>query len=146
MELLNNLTTSTKKQSRRVGRGIGSKKGGHTTGRGQKGDKARGKSKITFDGTKIKKGWIKRTPFLRGKHRVESSTYDFPVNLAQIDAWYKANDTVDQKSLLKKLNSNKIKTVKILAGGKLTKALTFKGLKFSESAKRAIVAANGKIE
>lgn len=146
MELLNSLTTSTQKPSRRVGRGIGSKKGGHTTGRGQKGDKSRGKSRITFDGTKIKKGWIKRTPFLRGKHRVEASTYDFPVNLGQIDAWYKANDTVDQTSLLKKLNSTKIKTVKILADGKLSKALVFKGLKFSQKAKDAIVAANGKIE
>jgi large subunit ribosomal protein L15 len=146
MEILNSLDTSVVKQKRRCGRGIGSKKGGHTTGRGQKGDKSRGTSKITFDGTKIKKGWIKRTPFLRGKHRVLSSTYDFPLNLGQIDAWFKENDIVDLKAILKKFQARHIKSVKILAGGKLTKALNFKGLKISEKAKSAIAAINGKIE
>lgn len=148
MEILNSLSTSVVKQKRRVGRGIGSKKGGHTTGRGQKGDKSRGTSKITFDGTKIKKGWIKRTPFLRGKHRILSSTYDFPLNLGQIDAWFKENDIVDFKSIIKKIKSKSknIKGFKILAGGKLTKALNFKDLKISDNAKKAITAADGKIE
>ena len=69
METLNQLSKTTKKQQKRVGRGYGSGVGGHTTGRGSKGDKVRGKTRITFDGTKIKKGWIKRTPFLRGDRR-----------------------------------------------------------------------------
>jgi large subunit ribosomal protein L15 len=146
MEILNTLSKTTVRQNRRVGRGYGSKKGGHTTGRGQKGDKARGTPKITFDGTKIKKGWIKRTPFLRGKHRVLPSTYAFPLNLGQIDAWFKENDIVDLKALLKKLKSPKITSVKILAGGKLTKVLTFKGLKLSKNAQNAIMTINGKIE
>ena len=36
--------------------------------------------------------------------------------------------------------------VKVLAGGKLSKSLTVKAHKFSESAQRAIEAAGGKIE
>jgi len=146
MEILNSLSKTTVRQNRRVGRGYGSKKGGHTTGKGAKGDKVRGKTRITFDGTKIKKGWIKRTPFLRGKHRVLPSTYAFPLNLGQIDAWFKENDVVDLKAILKKMKSTKVTQVKILAGGKLTKVLTFKGLKMSDKAKNAIMTINGKIE
>ena len=54
MEILSQLTKITSKPTRRRGRGIGSGLGGHTVGRGTKGDKARGKTKLTFDGTKIK--------------------------------------------------------------------------------------------
>ncbi|MCX6726519.1 MAG: uL15 family ribosomal protein [Candidatus Shapirobacteria bacterium] len=146
MEILSTLSKTTVRQNRRVGRGYGSKKGGHTTGRGQKGDKSRGTPKITFDGTKIKKGWIKRTPFLRGKHRVLPSTYAFPLNLGLIDTWFKEGDIVDLKAILKKLKSSKVTQVKVLAGGKLTKSLTFKGLKLSEKAKNAVMTINGKIE
>ncbi len=72
MNILTNLSKSTQKSNRRVGRGYGSGKGGHTTGRGAKGDNVRGKTKLTFDGSKIKKGWIKRMPFMRGKNRLTS--------------------------------------------------------------------------
>jgi len=146
MELLNKLSKTTAKQNRRVGRGYGSKKGGHTTGRGAKGDKVRGTTKITFDGTKIKKGWIKRTPFLRGKHRVLPSTYSYPLNLGQIDAWFKSGDTVDSKTLIKKAGLPANAFVKILSDGKITKSLIFKGLGFSKKAKDAVLAADGKIE
>jgi len=58
MDTLNNLIKTTTKAQKRVGRGIGSGVGGHTTGRGAKGRKVRGKVKLTFDGTKIKKAGL----------------------------------------------------------------------------------------
>lgn len=52
---------------KRLGRGYGSGKGGHTVGRGQKGQKARNKIGILFEGMKMKKSLIKRLPLQRGK-------------------------------------------------------------------------------
>lgn len=149
MEILTQLTKSTQKQQKRVGRGYGSGVGGHTTGRGAKGDKVRGKTKITFDGTKIKKGWIKRTPFLRGKHRVLSQRNLFIFNFTDLEKMFAANDLVDIKSIAKitKLSEKTITgKVKILSNGKLTKILNFKGILFSQNAKNQIIAAGGKIE
>lgn len=149
MEILSSLNKATVKQQKRIGRGIGSGVGGHTTGRGNKGDKIRGKTKITFDGTKIKKGWIKRTPFLRGKHRVLPQKNLFIFNFNDLEKMFKANDTVDIKSLSKLTgNSEKLLTdkVKILSNGTLTKALNFKGILFSEKARGIIIAAGGKID
>ena len=149
METLSKLIKTTQKPARRCGRGIGSGLGGHTSGRGAKGDKARGKSKLTFAGTKIKKSWIKRLPFLRGKHRLQNRKDMVIFNLTQLEKWFKANDLVDTNTLtkkskisLKRLNA----TVKILSFGELTKALNLKGVSVSESAKKKIIAAGGKID
>ncbi len=149
METLNNLTKTTTKSQKRVGRGYGSGVGGHTTGRGAKGDNVRGKTKLTFDGSKIKKSWIKRLPFLRGKHRLESQADKVVFNLTQIDSLYKAGETVSVETLIAKtkLSQRDLGTnVKILASGELTKALTFKALRFSKTAQAKILSAGGKIE
>jgi large subunit ribosomal protein L15 len=149
MEILTQLTKLTTKPARRCGRGIGSGLGGHTSGRGAKGDKARGKTKLTFDGTKIKKGWIKRLPFLRGKHRLQNRKNIITFNLAQLDKWFAANDLVDVNSLsqktkisFKRLNA----TAKILSAGEITKALKINGVLVSESASKKIIAAGGNID
>lgn len=148
MEILNNLKKITDNPYRRLGRGCGSTSG-RTAGRGQKGDKARGKTKLAFDGTKIKKGWIKRLPFLRGKNRLQKQYFNLIFKLDQIAAWYKENEIVDKKSLAKKskLSASAFKAnIKILSGSEFTKALTFKGLQISDKASKQILAANGKIE
>ena len=149
MEILTNLTKTTTKPARRCGRGIGSGLGGHTSGRGAKGDKARGATKLTFDGTKIKKNWIKRLPFLRGKHRLNNQKSIITFTLTQIDKWFKNEEIVDTNSLsqkthisFKRLNAQ----VKILSVGEITKALKFKGVLVSESASKKILAAGGNID
>lgn len=149
MEILSQLTKTTQKPSRRVGRGYGSKKGGHTTGRGAKGDKVRGKTKITFDGTKIKKGWIKRTPFLRGKHRVLAKTKCPYVSLTLIDKWFKESEEVTLNVLAEKMGfpkENLPAKIKILSAPKFAKKLSFVSLSFSSKAKDQILAAGGKID
>ena len=149
MEILSNLTKVTQKPARRCGRGIGSGLGGHTSGRGAKGRKARGKVKLTFDGTKIKKGWIKRLPFLRGKNRLSNQKNIVTFTLSQLDKWYKVDEVVDintlsqkSKTTLKRLNT----TVKILSFGEITKKINVKGVSVSKSAHKKIITAGGNIE
>lgn len=149
MEILSQLTKTTTKPQRRVGRGYGSQKGGHTTGRGAKGDKVRGKTKITFDGTKIKKGWIKRTPFLRGKHRVLAAPLLYTFNLTQLDNWFESGSTIDLASISKKtgVDSKVLQgKVKILSSGQTSKVFTVSGLQLSENAKQKILSLGGKID
>jgi ribosomal protein L15 len=55
------------KSKKRVGRGMGSGKGSHTSGRGQKGQKSRGTIGVLFEGMKVRKSLLKRLPLLRGK-------------------------------------------------------------------------------
>jgi large subunit ribosomal protein L15 len=148
MEILSQLTKITQKSARRCGRGIGSGLA-RTSGRGVKGDKARGATKLTFDGTKIKKSWLKRLPFMRGKHRLNSQKNIITFNLTQIDKWYKNGELVDTNSLsqktkisFKRLNA----TVKILSAGEITKAVNLKGVLISKPAAKKITAAGGKID
>lgn len=68
---LHELPKIVKKGKKRLGRGYGSGKGGHTVGRGQKGQKARGKIHPLFTGTKTKKSLLQRLPLLRGKGRLK---------------------------------------------------------------------------
>lgn len=53
-----------RKPAKRIGRGCGSGKGGHTVGRGQKGQKARGKVSPGFEGGQLPLG--KRLPVRKG--------------------------------------------------------------------------------
>ncbi|MBU1070791.1 uL15 family ribosomal protein, partial [Patescibacteria group bacterium] len=50
---LSNLPKITQRPKKRVGRGYGSGKGGHTSGRGQKGQKSRSKIPIWFEGGQL---------------------------------------------------------------------------------------------
>ena len=138
METLSQLLKITAKSKKRLGRGIGSGKGGHTTGRGQKGYKARYTTKLTFDGTKIKKSWIKRLPFMRGKNLNLKRSTTTIFNLSQINRLFSAKDTVTPQTL-------GVATAKILAGGQITRPLTFKNVKISAAAKKLIIAAGGNI-
>lgn len=135
MSILSKLTKIIDTRPDRIGRGYGSTRGSHTTGRGAKGDKARGATKLTFDGTKIKKSWIQRTPRLRGKNRLKV-IQDKPivVTLSQLEKWFKSGQTIDAKSLAKKTGTNST-LFKILATGKLTKKLKVSQIPSSEAAK-----------
>jgi large subunit ribosomal protein L15 len=150
MEILSKLNKITSKQQKRVGRGIGSGVGGHTTGRGAKGDNVRGHGKLTFDGTKIKKGWLKRLPFLRGKHRLLPKEDTIIINFTQISKWFKNGDTVDNKSVFQKVaratKKDLTKKIKVLSTGEIDKKLIFRGVELSKKATAKVLAAGGKIE
>jgi len=148
MDILTNLKQTAEKSKKRVGRGYGSGRGGHTSGRGQKGQKSRSRVRLTADGTKIKKGWIKRLPFLRGKHRVLPKDNTVIVNLDQLNKWFKSGSTVDSIKILAKLKikPNSKTKVKVLSKGEITIPLTLKGLIFSKTALSKITSIGGKIE
>jgi ribosomal protein L15 len=63
------LAKIVQRKGKRVGRGYGSGKGGHTVGRGQKGQKTRNKIGILFEGIKVKKSLLKKLPLVRGKEK-----------------------------------------------------------------------------
>lgn len=63
MELFN-LSKIVERAKKRVGRGYGSGKGGHTTGRGAKGQKVRSKVRATFEGGQL--SLVRRLPRMGG--------------------------------------------------------------------------------
>src|SRR3990167_5472974 len=65
---LHNLSKITICGKKRVGRGYGSGKGGHTSGRGQKGQRSRRTIPWWFEGGQLP--LVKRVPFWRGKGRL----------------------------------------------------------------------------
>jgi ribosomal protein L15 len=67
---LHQLPKTTTRAQKRLGRGYGSGKGGHTSSRGQKGDLARGSVPAWFEGGQLPQ--IRRFPFQRGKLRFKS--------------------------------------------------------------------------
>jgi len=145
---LSTLTKLTTKSKKRIGRGYGSGRGGHASTRGSKGQKARRSISLIFEGSKLKKSWVKRLPLLRGKAKFKShNSCSYLVNLDQL-AVFKDKDEITlaslkQKSILpKRLKSNI--PVKILSRGELKAGLTVL-LPCSKAAAEKIKKAGGTI-
>ncbi|MBI5356506.1 50S ribosomal protein L15 [Candidatus Collierbacteria bacterium] len=145
---LHSLPKIAARGKKRVGRGYGSGKGGHTSGRGQKGQRSRRTIPWSFEGGALPMS--QRVPFWRGKGRLNPlSDNPVAINLNQLDK-LPAGTTIDAEFLVKKgwVKNKEItaRGAKILGGGKLTKKLTIVGLKISASAKAAVEKAGGKVE
>lgn len=146
MKKLENLQSITEKPKRRLGQGHGSNRG-KTAGRGMKGQKARTKIALSFEGGALP--LIKRLPLLRGKGRNYSLKKDmYGVNIQALDI-LPAKTVVDVETLLKyniisKDNMKGTAGVKILGTGQISRSLTVK-LPISKSAKEKIEAAGGNI-
>jgi len=144
---LNKLPKITTKKKKRVGRGYGSGKGGHTSGRGSKGQKARSKVGLLFEGTKMRKSLIRRLPVMRGKGKFKARQGAIIVNLKYLNL-FKKNDKVNLKTLVKKgiVKEKEAKKfgVKILGDGELKISLTVE-LPVSKSAAKKIEKAGGKV-
>ena len=130
-------------ESYRKGRGAGSGNG-KTAGKGHKGQKARsgGGVRPGFEGGQMP---LQRRIPKRGFVNIFATRYT-AVNLSALDR-FENGATVDAEALkaagvIKKEQDG----VKILGQGELTKSLTVKAAKFSESAKQKIEAAGGKAE
>lgn len=136
------------KRKKRVGRGYGSGKGGHTVGRGQKGQKTRGKIGVIFEGVKVKKSFIKRLPFLRGKSKLSSQAKPVVVKIGSLNKLADGS-VVDASLLVKeklvKASDAKKRGIKIVGGGKLEKKLTIK-LPVSGSVLKQVESLGGKVE
>ena len=126
-----------------VGRGIGSGVG-KTSGRGHKGQKARsgGGARPGFEGGQMP--LYRRLP-KRGFTNIFAKKY-VAVNVEVLDK-FNDGDEVTAESLLEKgIISKTLDGVKLLGRGEVTKKLTVKVAKVSESAKEKIEKAGGKAE
>jgi large subunit ribosomal protein L15 len=132
----------SKKNAKRVGRGIGCGNG-KTCGRGHKGQKSRsgGFRKVGFEGGQMplqrrlpKVGFASRSANLSAEVRLHE--------LAGIEA-----DVIDLQALIA---ANVVpavtKKAKVIASGELDKAVQLKGIAVTPGARKAIEAAGGKIE
>lgn len=141
------LEKTVSRRAKRVGRGYGSGKGGHTTGRGQKGQKSRGKVGVMFEGIKMKKSFIKKLPLQRGRGKFKPSDKPIIIKLGYLNLFAKgARVTLD--SLVKGgiVDAKDAETfgVKILGDGDLNKALSVE-VPISRSAAKKVEKAGGKV-
>ena len=135
------------RSAKRVGRGRGSGKGGHTVGRGQKGQKARGNIGILFEGIKVKKSLIKKLPLQRGKGKNKGKAKPIIVKLAYLNllpAGSKINlEILTKEGIVKKEDAEEF-GLKILGDGDVAKKFTVE-IPISKSAAKKIEAAGGKV-
>lgn len=137
--------TVTRRQ-KRVGRGYGSGKGGHTASRGQKGQKSRGDVHILFEGVKVRKSLLSRLPMWRGKGKFLPQKGPVILNLADLNA-FKAGEKVTLEALVKKgllAKKDMARGVKILSSGKLEKKIEV-GVPVSKKASEKIGKVGGKL-
>jgi len=132
----------SKKVSKRLGRGIGSGKG-KTCGRGHKGQRARagGYHKVGFEGGQMPmQRRIPKSGFRSQQALLREEVYTSELN--NLDG-----DVVDLVTLVKSgvVRAN-TKDVKIIVSGELNRAVTIRGIPVSAGARKAIEAANGKVE
>lgn len=133
--------TGSKPAAKRVGRGIGCGSG-KTCGRGHKGQKSRkgGYHKVGFEGGQMP--LQRRLPKIGFNSRLSATTAEIRLQeLASVDA-----KVIDLNVLLAaNLVSKNIKRAKVIASGKIEKAVSVKGLSVTKGARAAIEAAGGKI-
>ena len=135
-------SSGSRKNGKRVGRGIGSGLG-KTCGRGHKGQKSRsgGFTKIGFEGGQMplqrrlpKVGFASRSTKLSAEVRL--------YELTKVDA-----DVVDLAALIAaNIVPAFTQKAKVIASGEIDKAVNLKGIKVTPGARKAIEAAGGKIE
>lgn len=138
---LQKVKTQSKK---RLGRGIGSGLG-KTSGRGTKGQKARGKIPVGFTGAGLPT--FKKLPRSRGLGNRKVTSKLKPVSLSMLNV-FKANSTVDLEQLVKAsiISGKDInRGVKILADDKLNVSLIVR-LPVSKKAKMEIESKGGKVD
>lgn len=126
-----------RKREKRVGRGG---KRGKTAGRGEKGQGARAGHRIR----PAERDLIQRIPKLRGIKHPRLSARARVVTLADLER-VKGNEVTCTTLVAAGFIAHARDRVKILSGGKLTRAVTVVGVPVSESAKKAIEAAGGKV-
>jgi len=145
---LSNLSKTVHKSKKRIGRGHGSGRGGHSSTRGTSGQKQRSRVSMFFEGTKVKKSLLKRLPLFRGKSKFKShSVKPLIINLKYLNVFKPQEvvnlDSLKSKGILeKKLASNTV--VKILGEGEIGIPLIIE-LSCSKNAQKKIEKAGGKV-
>jgi len=134
----------SKKKSKRVGRGDGSRHGTYS-GRGCKGQKSRSGNKMRpgFEGGQMP--LIKRLPQKRGFVNIFRTEYG-TVNIDQLGIFEPGSEVTPEKLLAVGIVKSLKRPIKILGNGEMAHPLMVKANKFSAAAKAKIEAAGGKVE
>jgi large subunit ribosomal protein L15 len=135
-----------KEKGKRIGRGYGSGVGGHSVGRGTKGQKSRAghKSLVGFEGGQTP--FFRRMPKFMGFKPV-NKVENVAVNLDVVSDNYKSGETVSLESLKSKgLIGKNVENVKILGMGEIKKKITIKSLPMSKTAEEKVIEAGGTIK
>ncbi|MGX7349685.1 50S ribosomal protein L15 [Dolosicoccus paucivorans] len=131
----------SRKSRNRVGRGQGSGNG-KTSGRGQKGQKARNTVPLGFEGGQTQ--LFRRLP-KRGFNNINRKEYAV-VNVESLNR-FEDGATVNPAALIEAgLVKNEKDGIKVLGNGQLERKLTVQAAKFSKSAEEAITNAGGSVE
>lgn len=142
---LNNLDKIVDKSKKRIGRGIGSGRG-KTSGRGSKGQKARGKIPAAFIGGSLP--LYKKLPFLRGWGNKKANQTTIAISLEKLNS-FKPNSVVTIEALIenKMLSSMQAKKrgAKVLDLGVLTVKGLVVEIPASKGAKLKIESLGGKV-
>jgi len=144
MSLIAQLTKLTTKAQKRVGRGYGTGKGGHTSGRGTKGYKSRVGSKVPlwFEGGQLP--LVKRLPMNRGKSRFNVLVPCAEVTLAALEKM--TADVISLETLkLEKIIDKRYAKAKVIGNGTLNRKVTLQGIPASKSAQSAIEKVGGSV-
>lgn len=132
----------SKQSPKRVGRGIGSGLG-KTCGLGHKGQTSRagGFHKVGFEGGQMP--LQRRLPKVGFSSRIGRTRDE-----VRLDELNKIDDAVIDMLALKtaKVIAQEILMAKVILSGKITKAVTLKGIAVTKGARAAIEAAGGKVE
>lgn len=140
---LNELKPSEGSRFKRLRKGRGLSSGhGFTSGRGTKGQKAHGKTRLGFEGGQMP---LYRQIPKRGFTNINRKEYAI-VNLTALNKFDDGTEVTPQVLVENGVVKNLKSGVKVLGSGKLEKKLTVKANKFSASTVSAIEAAGGKTE
>ncbi len=132
----------SKRPRRRVGRGDGSGRGTYS-GKGNKGQAARGKVPYLFEGGQLP--LIKRLPHMRGFTPLNRVEY-LPVNLAKLESLFESGDDVTPEILHeRRVVRRKKDLIKVLGGGDFTKKINVSAHAFSQTAREKIEKAGGTV-
>lgn len=136
-------TAANKKSSKRLGRGNASGKGTFS-GKGCKGQNARtgGGVRPGFEGGQTP--LYRKLPKLKGFKNINRVEY-FPLNLSVLEEHFEANSDVNAETIREKRITKKRLPIKLLATGKLTKALNVTVDKASKKAIELVEKAGGKV-
>lgn len=133
-----------RRKGRRIGRGFGSGRG-RTAGKGTKGQKARSGYKVRsgFEGGQL--ALIKRLPEKRGFTNIFRTEYEI-VKVGRLNLFEAQSEVTPQRLVEERLVKSLKRPIKILGDGQLQKPLIVRANKFTETARRKIETAGGRVE
>lgn len=141
---LHELTNLESKNRKRIGRGPGSGTG-KTAGKGHKGQNARsgGGVRPGFEGGQLP---LYRRLSKRGFNNYNFRTVYATVNVSDLERFDEGKTVTIEMLKEAGLVKKELDGVKVLGNGELTKKLTVKANKFSETAQKKIEKAGGSVE